>query len=195
MKRLLYAILVPMLLVLALPSIEAASHGKINRTRARHTAVRTYRSGRLTLGLAPSKLLSSPNTLSADEQAFVRLVNQEREQRHLSQLTIDPVLVAAARQHSYEMSNLHYFDHFSPVRGMRTPLDRYGVALGNHHFTCTVGENLFYSSIRDIALGHRSLMNSPGHRANILAGDYRAIGVGVYLAPNGEYYVTQMFHT
>lgn len=149
----------------------------------------------MALGLGASSILQSTATLTDDEQAFVRLVNEERAKKGLRELTIDPVLVAAARQHSREMAQLGYFDHYSPVQGMRSPLDRYAVALGTRRFTCTVGENLFYSSRRDVNLGHRSLMNSPGHRANIMADDYRAIGVGVYQAPSGDYYATQMFHS
>lgn len=125
----------------------------------------------------------------------MRLVNEERAKRGLCKLSLDPILVTAARQHSREMSDLHYFDHFSPVRSLRSPLERYGAALGTMRYTCTVGENLFYCTVRDIPLGHRSLMESPGHRANILAWDYRYIGVGSYQAANGEYYVTEMFHT
>jgi len=40
-----------------------------------------------------------------------------------------------------------------------------------------VGENLAYA--RDVQLAHRLLMNSPGHRANILSPIYRWIGIGV----------------
>lgn len=149
----------------------------------------------MVMGLAPSSVLRTPTSLSQDEQAFVALVNQERASRGLPLLAVDPVLTAAARQHSREMAELGYFDHYSPVRGLRSPLERYAVALGSRKFSCVVGENLFYSTRRDVDLGHRSLMKSPGHRANILAADYRAIGVGVYLAPNGEYYVTQMYHS
>jgi len=194
LRRTLYAISVPLLVALALPTLGAASHKSPKAAHA-HGAVRTYRGGRLGLAPGPRTVLNTPSTLSADEQAFVRLANQERAHRNLRQLVVDPVLVAAARQHSREMSDVGYFDHFSPVRGLRSPLDRYAVALGNRGFTCAVGENLFYSSVRDVDLGHRSLMKSPGHRANILAGDYRSIGVGIHLAPDGEYYVTQMYHT
>ena len=55
-----------------------------------------------------------------------------------------------------------------------------------------IGEN--------VAVGYRTpeavmtgWMNSPGHRANILNCDARAIGVGVAAARNGTLYWTQMF--
>ncbi|MBI3947448.1 MAG: hypothetical protein HY321_16110 [Armatimonadetes bacterium] len=198
MKRSSSVIFVPLALALALPSLGAPrpKHGVGRKARSQSISVRTYRNGRiLGLGLVPGSILSTPTSLSQDEQQFVELVNQERARRHLVKLSIDPVLVAAARQHSREMAEMDYFDHYSPVRGLRSPIDRYAVALGTRKFTCIVGENLFFCSRRDVPLGHESLMKSPGHRANILADDYRAIGVGAYLAPDGQYYVTQMFHT
>ena len=39
---------------------------------------------------------------------------------------------------------------------------------------------------------HRALMNSPGHRANIL-GDYNRIGVGIRIDARGRLWVTQVF--
>lgn len=182
---------------LTFPTAWAKAHRKAKATpkRPRRAGVKTYRSSRLALAPQSARVLTTPSILSSDEHEFMRLVNEERARRGLRQLTVDPVLTAAARQHSREMAELGYFDHYSPVRGLRSPIERYAVALGTHRFTCAVGENLFYSSRRDVGLGHRSLMKSPGHRANILAEDYRAIGVGVFQAPNGEYYATQMFHS
>ena len=65
------------------------------------------------------------------------------------------------------------------------------MALGTRQFQCVVGENLFYSSRRDVALGHRSLMNSPTHRDNIVASDYQTIGVGDHL-PTGDAHVARV---
>ena len=198
MKRLASAMLIPLALALALPAAAAPRSRKSARKRVPHkpAVVRTYRNTRIPgMALAPTSVLRCSNSLTADEQAFVDRVNQERAERALRLLVVDPILVAGARQHSREMADLNYFDHYSPVKGMRTPLERYGVALGNKNFTCTVGENLFYCSSRDVDLGHRSLMKSPGHRANILASDYVAIGVGIHEAADGQYYVTQMYHT
>jgi uncharacterized protein YkwD len=175
--------------------MKARRQAKTAAQHPRRTGVKTYRSSRLDATRKPARVMTTTAILSSDEKEFVRLVNEERARRGLRTLTVDPVLTAAARQHSREMAELGYFDHYSPVRGLRSPIERYAVALGSRRFTCAVGENLFYSSRRDVALGHRSLMKSPGHRANILASDYRAIGVGVYQAPSGEYYATQMFHS
>jgi uncharacterized protein YkwD len=41
----------------------------------------------------------------------------------------------------------------------------------------TAGENLAYAHTLTIA--HNGLMNSPGHRANILHKDYGRVGIGI----------------
>lgn len=41
----------------------------------------------------------------------------------------------------------------------------------------TAGENL--AGAGSVAAAHTNLMNSPGHRANILSGSFREIGIGV----------------
>ena len=40
---------------------------------------------------------------------------------------------------------------------------------------------------------HQGLMNSPGHRANILNPSFTEIGIGIRRKGNGQYYITQMF--
>jgi uncharacterized protein YkwD len=56
----------------------------------------------------------------------------------------------------------------------QSPFDRM------HHGGVTfdvAGENLALAPT--LTLAHQGLMNSPGHRANILSPDYRAVGIGV----------------
>lgn len=144
----------------------------------------------------PPSMLSpqvSQIRLSAAEQQFVDLVNAERWDRGLSVLSVNPLLVQAAREHSREMYERGYFDHISATPGLRTPMARYLHALGHTPAWACVGENLFYCSIVDVQRGHACLMKSPGHRQNILTSRFEQIGVGVYIAPDGEFYVTQLF--
>jgi len=131
-------------------------------------------------------------TMSGQELQFVDLVNRERAARGLNQLTIDPMLVRVARAHSREMCDKRYFSHTSPTPRLATPLDRY-LAMAPRPGWALIGENLFYCSIVDVARGHRALMNSEGHRANILEPRYENIGIGEYKSAEGHYYVTQMF--
>lgn len=139
-----------------------------------------------------SEARKSGITMTRDELKFVEMVNKERASRGLNQLTIDPMLVKVARAHSKEMADKKYFSHTSPTAGLTSPLDRY-LAMAPRPSWALIGENLFYCSIVDVDRGHRALMNSEGHRANILEARYENIGIGEYRATNGHYYVTQMF--
>lgn len=138
-------------------------------------------------------LLADEPRPTADELRFVDLINRERAERGLRPLTIDPVLVCAAREHSQEMREKNYFGHISPTAGRRTPMDRYLRALGRRPDYACVGENLYYCSVRDVERGHRALMESPGHRDNILYPPFERVGVGIVLAEDGQFWVTQMF--
>jgi uncharacterized protein YkwD len=133
--------------------------------------------------------------VTADENRFLELINRERSSRGLTELKMDPTLVAVAREHSREMCDKDYFDHRSPTPGKRTPMERYLGALPKRPRYACVGENLFYCSVVDVERGHKALMNSPGHRANILFPRFRAGGVGIYTSETGEFWVTQMFLT
>ena len=151
---------------------------------------------------APMQVVpASPDTLSAEEQEFIGKVNAERTGRGLNALTVDPLLVHTARAHSHEMCTRDYFDHHSPTPGLTTPMDRYLQGLhdegGSTPESLLIGENIYYCSvfndIYNVDYGHRALMDSPGHRANILEKRFTKIGLGVYHNARGEFWVTEMF--
>jgi uncharacterized protein YkwD len=146
-------------------------------------------------GTGESRTPTDAVRMTAEEQRFLDLVNQERAQRRLHELTLNPMLVQVARAHSREMADKDYFDHLSPTAGLRTPMDRYLHAVSKRPPYACVGENLFYCSVVDVERGHQALMNSPGHRANILYSRFRQLGVGIYKSPRGEFWVTEMFLT
>ncbi len=150
---------------------------------------------------APPAPAASAYGLSADEQEFVDLINGERSRRGLCTLTVDPLLVRTARAHSREMCARDYFDHHSPTPGLSTPMDRYLSSLkdigADTPDYLLVGENIYYCSVSNdvynVDYGHRALMNSPGHRANILEPRFQKIGLGIYRNAKGEFWVTEMF--
>lgn len=131
-----------------------------------------------------SKDEQTTSNLSAYEQKVVELTNAERSKNGLTPLKIDENLSKVAREKSRDMSVNKYFDHTSPTYG--SPFDmmkKYGITYRS------AGEN--------IAMGQRTpeevvkaWMNSAGHRANILNGDYTHIGVGYVSEGN---YWTQQF--
>jgi uncharacterized protein YkwD len=106
------------------------------------------------------------------EKQMLDLVNQERQAAGLSPLQADPELTEVARKHSADMFARGYFAHDTPD-GL-TPFDRMREA--NVRFL-TAGENLALAPTLQIA--HTGLMNSPGHRANILRREFGRVGIGV----------------
>lgn len=130
---------------------------------------------------------------TALEARILELTNQDRAKRGLRTLSWDAGLCLAGREHSREMALLKYFDHTSPTVGAETPADRWERIVRNPPDEYMLGENLFYGSITDAAWAHRSLMESPGHRANLLNPAYAYIGIGVYTDTDGHMWVTEMF--
>lgn len=130
----------------------------------------------------------APDTsgLNADEQAMFDLVNQERSKAGLRPLQVDMTLVRVARLKAQDMINKGYFSHTSPTYG--SPFDMlktYGVQYSY------AGENL--AGAPTVQSAHNNLMNSSGHRANILNASYTKVGIGVVSGgPYGKMFV-QMF--
>jgi uncharacterized protein YkwD len=106
------------------------------------------------------------------EKRMLDLVNQERAAAGLSPLAPDPELTEVARQHSTDMFARGYFAHDSP-EGL-TPFDRMRAA--NVRFLAA-GENLALAPTLSVA--HTGLMNSPGHRENILRPQFGHVGIGI----------------
>lgn len=106
------------------------------------------------------------------ELRMIELVNVEREKVGESILTEDETLREVARNHCQDMFERGYFSHYTPD-GM-SPFDRMSEASISFNFA---GENLALAP--DVTLAMKGLMNSPGHKANILSGDFNKVGIGV----------------
>ena len=122
------------------------------------------------------------------ERQLLDLVNEERAQRGIGVLVADERLVSVARSHSEEMFKPKYFSHDSPVSG--SPFDRLKAAGITYS---RAGENLAYA--QSISVAHRALMDSPGHRENILRPEFTRIGIGVINAGIYGRMFTQLFIT
>lgn len=112
------------------------------------------------------------------EATMLELVNEERVSRGIEPLVRDPALVPVARSHSRDMFARGYFSHTN-LEG-QTPSDRLEEAGVEYQ---KAGENIALA--QTVALAHRSLMNSPGHRRNILDPEFTRIGIG---AMQGGFY-------
>lgn len=129
----------------------------------------------------------APTGVKALENKMIQLVNQERAKAGLKALKYNGSLRAGALKHSQDMSAHNYFDHTSPIYGsFVTRLKAAGIKY------VSAGENIaLFGSIQK---AHTALMNSPGHRANILSKKYSRIGIGiVYNGAKHMYYITQWF--
>lgn len=120
------------------------------------------------------------------ESGMVALVNKERTSRGLTALIADSSSTQVAREKSRDMFERQYFSHYDPDG--KNAADRMNNAGVNYSL---VGENLAYAP--DLTSAHNGLMNSEGHRANILEPRYRRIGIGVIDGgANGKMF-TQIF--
>jgi uncharacterized protein YkwD/NADH:ubiquinone oxidoreductase subunit 6 (subunit J) len=120
------------------------------------------------------------------EAKMLELVNQERTKRGLQPLQPDPELTLVARNQSQDMFRRGYFAHINPDG--KDPFDRMKDA---HVEFRSAGENLALAQTMEIA--HRNLMNSPGHRANILQPKFGRLGIGIMDAGYYGLMVSQEF--
>lgn len=138
---------------------------------------------------------------SSFERQMLDLINQERTSRGIDPLTLELRLNEASEDHSTWMDDSLVFSH-TGVNGS-DPGDRMRDAGFVFSGNWTWGENIAYQSERgapvisdDVVDLHNSLMNSPGHRANILNPNFELIGIGIEEGANRGFdavYVTQNF--
>ncbi len=125
-------------------------------------------------------------SLSAQEQKMLNLLNQDRKNAGLSALTLDEELSRIARIKSEDMRDKGYFAHESPTYGnVRAMLRTFGYAFSS------ASENIAHHANVDKA--QAAFMSSSGHRANILSAAWTKVGIGICLDRNGYIYATQIF--
>ena len=145
----------------------------------------------------PSSLTVEPSPDDADvasadaaEHRLFELANQARAHAGVAALAWDDRLAHAARAYAEEMRRTNNVAHVSPISGaatdrVRTTGIRTAVVLENVARAYSVGE------------AHTGLMNSPGHRANLLSTSATHAGVGVALGDDvgghRELFVAQLF--
>lgn len=129
---------------------------------------------------------SGASGVSGYEAEVVRLVNEIRTREGLASLTTTSALSAAAGRRAEELVSCYAHERPDGTECF-TALDEFGVSYR------TAGENIAagYPTPEAVVTGW---MNSPGHRANILNPDFKAIGVG-HVSGQGSYgsYWVQLF--
>lgn len=182
------------------------------RTEARAETVADYvENGRACLSDLPDDFRFSEQM----ELGFIRLINEERVSRGLQPLIVREDLRPSARFHSLDMGVNSFFGHESPKRRThsyrisafdRTLIAQYSaenVAKLEIEWACkdAFGKRVSCAGmvtndsdpLADAVVRlHQDLMNSPGHRKNILSPDSTHVALGVARTERGVY-VTQLF--
>jgi uncharacterized protein YkwD len=122
------------------------------------------------IGSATPETRAAAVASSPSERALLAEVNRVRATHGLGALRSDGRLIRAARAHTQTMLRRNRFAHGDTLARLR----RFGVRSGR------VGENLAwgagsYASAQAIV---RMWLDSPRHRANLLRGGFRKIGLG-----------------
>ena len=131
--------------------------------------------------------ITGDGQINQDDAAaqVVNLVNEERAKAGLSPLTADRSVTSAAQRRAREIET--NFSHTRPNgSSFSTALSEAGV---NYRSS---GENIAYGQTSASSV-MQGWMNSSGHRANILNGNFTKIGVGHYKSASGVDYWTQLF--
>ena len=133
----------------------------------------------------PYKIENAPPRPELEAQ-MLELINRERLAAGLAPLAADPEMLEVARLHSADMFARSYFSHNTPEG--KTPFERMRDRDVRYR---TAGENLALAPTLQNA--HTGLMNSPGHRANILQPRFGRVGIGILDGGRRGLMVTQNF--
>ena len=142
------------------------------RSALRSTLLTVLVAGGLAVSLMTGTPASAATTL---ERAIATKINATRVAHGLRALPLRSYLTYKAHQHAAAMASRQrlYHSDLSKICCYRS-----------------VGENVAFATT--VSRVHSVLMNSPGHRANILASKWRGLGVGV--VKRGDYlWVTEIF--
>ena len=133
--------------------------------------------GAMSFAPAPARAVQNCDvdaSIDGQEQEFLRLINDYRRGRGLTELALSDTLSRAAAWKSEDMAAHDYFSHDDGPIG-RSWSDR--IRDCGYTYNTWLGENL--------AAGHESAAstfeqwrNSPGHNANMLNTNFTAIGIG-----------------
>jgi hypothetical protein len=121
---------------------------------------------------------------SSFERQMLELINEERANAGLQPLRLNVLLNESSEEHSEWMLRSGNFSHTG--EGGSSATERISDSGYPLEGSWRTGENIAWQSERgsqgiedDVRQLHETLMNSPGHRANILNPDFTEIGIGI----------------
>lgn len=134
-------------------------------------------------GTPPKKYIKR---LSGQEKEMFKLINNDRRKLGLPALTYDDKLSDVAAKHSLDMFKRNYFDHLSPEgNDLAYRLEKHGI------YFSFAGENLAMAG--NLSTAYDGLMNSEGHRRNILDPNFKKVGIGIIDGGPFQQLTTQNF--
>ncbi|MET0711371.1 MAG: CAP domain-containing protein [Jiangellaceae bacterium] len=127
-------------------------------------------------------MMCGPVSAPTVQEQVVTLTNQQRAAAGLAPLSVDVSLANAAQAHANDQATYDTMSHSgSDGSNAGTRIQRTGYPLQNW------GENVavdFATAQQVVA----AWMASPGHRANILSGNFTQIGIGIAFSADGSPY-------
>jgi len=137
-------------------------------------------SGAQAQGCANANVRPTSANLDVVRDAVLCQHNRERSRRGLPALRENAKLRAAATRHSDRMVDARFFAHLSPGGATMTDRIRTTGYLSSVR-SWSIGENIAWGSGRLATADSITdgWMRSSGHRANILNGRFREIGIGI----------------
>jgi uncharacterized protein YkwD len=145
---------------------------------------------RTTAQSGPTKEPPRWGTAAYIEREVFKLINYERARQDLKPLEWNERVANVARLHSKHMADQHFFSH----------QDKDGMIVSSRANKAgirwtSIGENLvwFIGTSDPVQYAVDSWMDSHDHRVNILTKGWKQTGIGAVIAPDGSYYLTQVF--
>lgn len=138
--------------------------------------------------VAPLRELASADAcLDQEEVVFLGLINQHRANNGLAPVAVSSSLSAASAYHSIDMAEKGYLDHtLANGTSVQQNMANFGYQGGAY------GENIA-AGMESGTEAMQIWQNSPDHNANMLNGQFGAIGIGRAYdpnSPNGWYWTT-----
>jgi hypothetical protein len=121
-------------------------------------------------------------TLDSEEQAFVTLINNYRQQNGLQPLKISDKLESAAEWMSADMAMKNYFSHTDSLG--RDPFQR--MTAYGYTYNTYKGENIAAGN-NTASATFTQWKNSSGHNANMLNTNYKVMGIARATAAGSTY--------
>ena len=131
---------------------------------------------------AGADVVPAADNVAVVGQATLCLLNQQRAANGVGSLVENPALSAASARYSQRMVAQGFFGHESPDGGTLVQrLTDVGYLGADNAWV--VGENIGWgqASLATARSMVTAWMNSPGHRENLLSGDYTQVGLGLAL--------------